>query len=228
MSRTEIELILIKVKLYFLTVLELAVRTGNEVIRVKPSQSATLFCHVVGYPLTDFTWGKIGDSVTNQIPIDRTKFVRLNEFEGTINLKFTNVSRKDNGTYECRARDCSGTISSRSSLIVTEVPQVKINVAKVVGARSVYIQWAADDGNDAVEMYFIEQVKQGTEQWQNISTNLTGEYSSYDIEGLEKNTAYQFRITATNSIGDSEPAYSKWITTMDESPGVMLMPGDRA
>lgn len=37
----------------------------------------------------------------------------------------------------------------------SDVPQVKIDVVKVVGARKIFVNWTINDGNEPVKEYFI-------------------------------------------------------------------------
>lgn len=101
-------------------------------------------CRPEGYPLTNFTWLKIGDAGNEKLPSRITSSSELDNgyYESTMYLHFENITREDNGVYECRAIDYSGTvISNRVNFVVLEVPEVNINSAKPVGSETVFLQW---------------------------------------------------------------------------------------
>lgn len=159
----------------------------------------------------------------NQVSTNRTEIVRLNEFEGTI-IKSQVYQRFSESQQDVRVQSLQGLQQHHQQSDFSHRHRNSPGPNKFSEScwsqKCVYLQWAADEGNDPVKIYSIEQWKNFEEEWQDISTNLTGEYFSYDIFRTGKYTAYQFRITVTNSIGNSEPAYSEWNTTIDESPGV--------
>lgn len=202
----------------YIRVIEPGKITGGHGARVNLSSQATLSCHMQGYPLANFSWIKIGVPEITESLKNLSSILPVNETHFTTSLNFTSVARKDNGTYECQATDYNGVIKSQRPLVVMEVPQVKIEVTKAVGAGSVYLNWTVIDWNDPVQKYFIQHMKNGTNEWQYYSETIGGKNSSYVLKGLENGTAYQFRITATNSVGDSHPAPSETVTTLDEDP----------
>lgn len=173
-------------------------------------------------PLENPGWTKIGDP--NYIDHSSARTLESNtidEWMGVIEKKtylvFYNVSQGDNGTYECRARNMDRRVVDRKHLIVTEVPEVKIDFANAVGAGRVYLNWTIIyDGNDPINMYFIQRMEKGTNKWENCSLAISGQDSSYVVKGLEKSTAYRFRIYASNSAGTSLPAESGLIQTLAE------------
>lgn len=139
---------------------------------------------------------------------------------------FDRVLREDNGTYECTARDNDRNVTSRIYLIVEEVPEVTINFAKAVGAHSIYLNLTVYDGNDPVKNYHIKKRKSSVEKWENSSQEYSGDESSFVVGGLEKGVAYHFVITADNSIGRSQPAYSKSTKTLEKGELLESVPND--
>lgn len=102
--------------------------------RVNTNQNAFLSCEAgwFGGSGDDYVWTKIGDSeYTKPMVPDPDHW--LNDDKFTLGyLFFYNVSRGDNGTYECRLSNISGTVVDQKYLIVDGVPEVKIGFTKAV------------------------------------------------------------------------------------------------
>ncbi|XP_012253102.2 tyrosine-protein phosphatase 69D isoform X2 [Athalia rosae] len=206
-------------KTIFIRVIEPGRISGGQGARVKLNEAANLSCHVEGDPLTDFTWIKTSDPGSVKHLADLSSTERLNDTFVIMSLNFSSATRKDNGTYECRANDIANTISDYRSLIVTEIPQVMINFAKAVGVDSIYLNWTTYDWNDPVKIYYIKYMANGEELWTHFSEKIGGGNSSYIIKGLKKNTTYKFRIQALNSMGPShESTYPIPVTTLNADP----------
>ncbi|MCC5790853.1 MAG: fibronectin type III domain-containing protein [Opitutales bacterium] len=77
--------------------------------------------------------------------------------------------------------------------------------------QSIQLDWTYA-GEDA-ESFRIERRPGGTGDWNEITT-LDGSVRSYLDTGLNANTAYDYRVIAVNSIGESEPSDSASATTL--------------
>ncbi|XP_024944758.1 tyrosine-protein phosphatase 69D isoform X2 [Cephus cinctus] len=180
--------------------------------------AATLTCHFHGYPLSNFSWSK-NDDDNNEHLTDLMSVANVSENDVALTLEFKSLTRKDNGTYECRAYDYNGPVSGYRHLFVIDVPQVNIDFIKAVGAGSIYLNWTVNDGNKPIKKYFIRHMKNGTNQWQYYPEQIGGGNLSYVLKGFEKSTAYQIGIRATNEIGDSHSGISpQWIRTLEKDP----------
>lgn len=180
-------------------------------------EPATLMCHIYGDPLQNFSWTKGNDSENEGFLKEHTTVKKVNETYVQLNLNFRSVTRKDNGTYICLARDYSTRLSAQVHLFVIEVPQVSIDFMKAVGAGSIFLNWTVNDGNEPIERYFIQNLKKGTDQWQYNMEKIGGGITSYVLTGLEKETPYKIKISATNAVGSSHiQTAQEWITTLKE------------
>lgn len=198
-------------------VLEPDETTEGEIKRVNLNQAAFLSCNATWYTGPDYVWAKIGDSENTKPVTPNSTVWFTNQYKDGGYLFFHNVSRHDNGTYECRAGSINGSVIDRKYLTVIEVPEVKIIFAKALGAKSVYLNWTIIyDGNDPINVYHIQRMKNRTGKWEDCLLEISGEKSSYVAEGLEKSTAYRFRLYASNSIDRSLPAESKMIQTLEK------------
>ncbi|EDW38701.1 GL12856 [Drosophila persimilis] len=132
---------------------------------------------------------------------------KLNETHLNFTLEFTEVYKKENGTYKCVVYDSAGTegTSKEINLFVMEVPQVSIEFAKAVGASKIFLNWTVNDGNDPVQKYFISFSQQGTPTYTYYKDIINGNNTSYILESFLPNTTYSLRILGKNSIGDGAP-----------------------
>lgn len=193
---------------------------GGPVVRVKLGDSATLLCYVESKRtvlLGRISWFKMSGSKNTKPLKNRAINLSGKGKRPKMKLKFSNVSRKDNGTYRCILKYNNRTFHGQTYLTVTEVPTVRIDIVKAIGADSVYLSWMiTHDGNEPVETLSFEQRKKNEKEWNDVMKNISIENRSFIIKGLESNTTYEFRIIATNSIGDSKPAKTRPITTFEK------------
>ena len=67
-------------------------------------------CHVTGSPTPEVEWSKDGGSLSPQAVVEDGK------------LKLFNVTKEDEGEYECRAKNTVGSERSKTKLEVIQVP----------------------------------------------------------------------------------------------------------
>ncbi|KMQ95329.1 tyrosine-protein phosphatase 69d-like protein [Lasius niger] len=193
--------------------------TSGGDVRAKVMEAANLTCHIHGYPLSQFTWLKGNDSESSEHLKDITAVARINETYAVLILEFKSLARKDNGTYVCQANDYNGMVSATAHLFVIDVPKVSIDFMKAVGAGSIFLNWTVNDGNEPIKKYFIQHMKNGTDQRQYYAEQIGGGNSSYVLKGFENGTAYQIGISATNTVGASYMQLDpRWITTLEKDP----------
>ncbi|XP_043249228.1 tyrosine-protein phosphatase 69D-like isoform X1 [Colletes gigas] len=193
--------------------------TAGEDIRAKVMEAANLTCHMHGYPLSQFTWLKGNNSESTEHLKELTTVTQINETYTILTLEFTSLTHKDNGTYICKAHDYNGEISAYRHLFVIDVPKVSIDFMKAVGAGSIFLNWTVNDGNEPIKKYFIQHMKNGTDQYHYYIEQIGGGNSSYVLKGFESGTAYQIAISATNVVGESHVRFDpRWITTLEKDP----------
>lgn len=180
-------------------------------------EAANLTCHIHGYPLSQFTWLKGNDSESSEHLKDLTTVTQINETYTVLTLEFKSLTRKDNGSYTCKANDYNGIVSNSVHLFAVDVPKVSIDFIKAVGAGSIFLNWTVDDGNEPIKKYFIQHMKNGTDRYQYYAEQIGGGNSSYLLKGFESGTAYQIGISATNAAGASHVRFDpRWITTLEK------------
>ncbi|KAJ8283487.1 hypothetical protein COCON_G00023370 [Conger conger] len=89
-----------------------------------------------------------------------------------------------------------------------------------VQARSVLLAWEpGSDGLSPVRYYTVQSRELPDSNWTVHSASVNHEASSYVVDRLKPFTSYQFRVKATNDIGDSEYSEeSEAITTLQDAP----------
>ncbi|XP_066560557.1 protein sidekick-2 isoform X2 [Amia ocellicauda] len=87
-------------------------------------------------------------------------------------------------------------------------------------ARSVLLSWEpGSDGLSPVRYYTVQSKELPDSNWSVHSASVSHEAVSYIVDRLKPFTSYQFRVKATNDIGDSEYSEeSEAITTLQDAP----------
>uniref|UniRef100_A0A673YU70 Sidekick cell adhesion molecule 2 n=1 Tax=Salmo trutta TaxID=8032 RepID=A0A673YU70_SALTR len=94
-----------------------------------------------------------------------------------------------------------------------------------VQARSVMLSWEpGSDGLSPVRYYTVQYRELPDSNWTVHSASVNHEASSYIVDSLKPFTSYQFRVKATNDIGDSEYSQeSEAVTTLQDGKDIMEM-----
>ncbi|MED6284312.1 Protein sidekick-2 [Characodon lateralis] len=89
-----------------------------------------------------------------------------------------------------------------------------------VQARRVLLSWEpGSDGLSPVRYYTVQYRELPESNWTVHSASVSHETNSYIVDRLKPFTSYQFRVKATNDIGDSEYSEeSEAITTLQDTP----------
>ena len=204
--------------MFYLFIAEPA-RPGKESdsIRIKALEAVNLTCDFYGDPLSNFTWSKLDDNDDDGRLKNMTSWKKYNETHTLLTLSFKSASRKDNGTYVCGVHGYSNIATAERHLFVVGVPLINIDFLKTVGAGSIFLNWTVNDGNEPIQSYFIQYMKNGTDSWQYYSDPIGGGNKSFVLKGLEKGASYQIGITALNKVGRSYTQIDqRWIKTLEK------------
>ncbi|XP_014226420.1 tyrosine-protein phosphatase 69D [Trichogramma pretiosum] len=205
-------------KTIYIRVIEPAKVEASKKIRVKTSEPIQLTCDFYGNPISNFKWSKSNDDNQERLK-NMTTWSQVNETHVSLTLSFKSATRKDNGTYTCGAEDFNGAVTAERHLFVIDVPLINIDFLKTVGAGSIFLNWTVNNGNEPIESYVIQYMKNGSETWQYHTELINGKNTSYVLKGLEKGAAYQVGITAKNKIGKSHLYIDPtWIKTLEKDP----------
>lgn len=172
---------------------------------------------------------------SDQLPAsNRTRVEFISNARVNVSLDIIDVFKKDNGTYTCSVETLYNShgdpaneelfknhrkVSGVTSVLVLDVPQVSLDFVTAVGAKSIFVNWTANDGNEPIMKYFVQYMKEGSNTSTYYNHDIDGKNHSYVLDTFESNTSYQLKIAAKNKIGLG-PTYSypQWIRTLDKDP----------
>lgn len=159
-------------------------------------------CYAIGLPTPSYTWFR-NDLIV--IETNRTKVKRLDD--GRCQLILDPAKEYDCGVYRCVARNTLGSVVSRARLSIGDVPNnVGAPSIKDYSNHDVYLQWSTPKhvADAHIESYRLEMKKFSTSEWSIVDSNIHQEF--YLVTGLEPNESYQFRLSAMNKFGNSDPS----------------------
>ncbi|KAJ1525691.1 hypothetical protein ONE63_008902 [Megalurothrips usitatus] len=192
---------------------------STKVGRAKEGSEEVLSCSIRGHPLGPIAWQKGNDT---QSPEKLKEFVEtklLNDSFAETTLKLQDLARKDNGTYYCKAGGPSGEASAPVPLYVLGTPLVNIDFIKAVGSTRIFLNWTVSDGNEPVQQYFMQHMKNGTGSWTHYNEYVGGGNTSHVMSHLEPNASYKLRLSAKNAIGVGNTyELPNWVTTLSTDP----------
>lgn len=100
---------------------------------------------------------------------------------------------------------------------IPSIPRGPIKVFDVL-KNSASISWNApeDDGGSPITGYVLERKESVRSFWSQID-RVPANITSYNIKDLTEDTEYDFRVTAVNRVGNSDPLVTD-LTTKIKSP----------
>ncbi|KAF4532910.1 hypothetical protein B566_EDAN001514 [Ephemera danica] len=189
---------------------------GGENVRKHSSNKTSLECLIKGRPIMTVRWSKENQE---ELASDRVETIKKNKTLAISHLNFQRISRHDNGTYFCTVATPKGDVSASTTLFVLDVPQVNIDVVRAVGANRIFLNWTVNDGNDPMNSYFIQLMKNNTPiSWQYGKDPIGSDNTSSIINDLVPSTAYKIKLIAQNSIGSTAVEHKEWVKTLAEDP----------
>ena len=144
------------------------------------------------------------------IPLSNTARITIENRDYHTDFSIVEATRKDAGVYTLQAENKSGKDSEAVELIVLGKPSSPKGPLEVadVHKEGCKLSWTKpdDDGGLPIKDYEIEKLDTATGKWTRVG-KVNGERQppTYNVTGLEPGKSYQFRVTAINDEGDSEP-----------------------
>lgn len=183
-------------------------RTTFKTITIKTGRTHKWAVDISGEPAPTLTW-----SWRDDIPLVTTDRIKIENTEYHTDFSIVAVQRKDTGKYKLRAENLNGKDEETVELIVLGRPTPPKGPLEVndITAKSCKLSWKKpeDDGGCPIKEYEIEKMDMATGKWVRVGrVPATGDKAgnpSMDITGLTPGAEYQFRVTAVNDEGDSEP-----------------------
>lgn len=186
-------------------------------VRTLLHETVHLACLIQGYPLDAVGWKKDGHIITE------SDWIRTSVISDTVrNTSITvhAIEPKDNGTYTCYGQTPVSQEAFDTAILVLDKPQVSIELAKAIGANSIYLKWSLNDGNAPNNLHYrIQYMLEGGESWLFYQSQISAEAHAIVLRGVFRNsTSYMLRMTAINDLGESQYAVSQPVETLAEDP----------
>ena len=170
-------------------------------ITVKAGQPFTINVPFTGFPRPEAVWSCNDMEVAaDDIRFDQT----LNDTNATFSC--TNSKREYTGKYTIMLKNPSGFDTCTCNVKVLDRPRPPINFhCDEVDGESLTLKWSPpkDDGGSEITNYILEKREQGSSQWTKISSFITG--TAFRVKNLTVGRAYDFRVSAENQYGVSDP-----------------------
>ncbi|UYV65935.1 unc-22 [Cordylochernes scorpioides] len=169
-------------------------------LKVRVGRTISYTIPIGGEPAPAPTW-YINDKTTLAMPRVETE-----ASAAVACLHITSSQRSDSGRYTLCLENPSGKTSCSANVIVMDRPSPPVGPLEVtdVTRESALLQWRLplDDGGSPIRHYIIEKMDISRGTWVEAGTSLS---LSHKVTRLVHNKSYQFRVMASNDIGDSDP-----------------------
>lgn len=159
---------------------------------------------IFGEPAPEVCWKK-GDETIEEL---EDKSISIMNTDSHTKIVFNNVAKKHAGTYTLVIRNKSGEDSAKVSVAVLDRPQAPEGPMKMsVEGSAITLLWKKikDDGGAPIEHYQLEKIDNEKNSWGACGHTKENTFTVPGLPGL----TYQFRVTAVNRIGDSDPLVSE-------------------
>ncbi|XP_072946516.1 cell adhesion molecule Dscam2-like [Epargyreus clarus] len=185
-------------------------------VSVGVGSSLLLVCQCVGAPPPRTVWYHKHNIITHH-----PRFTRNHDDSLLIN----NIDQSLSGNYTCLAKNLYGSDQVEYTVIVLPLPEAPILRATPY-KDSILVEWeqpyySISNRSSSQKISYSLTWKEASGPWQeawsaNKLPNLSG-VQKHVLTGLKCGTKYSLRITATNKVGTSQPAYLD-VSTLGGTP----------
>ncbi|CAF1652343.1 unnamed protein product, partial [Adineta ricciae] len=173
-----------------------------------------------GSPLPNVTLTKDGKDLT------KDKNVSIDVGSRGITLTIRNTDKNTSGPYKIKLDNELGEDEATLRIRVSDVPSApRSPQVDSVSDESVTLSWQPpeDTGGSFIKNYVIEKLDPDTGKWSRAATSRVPRCT---VDNLLSNKPYQFRITAENTQGASEPSEpTNTVQTQDSNASNRRRPG---
>ncbi|XP_050310715.1 protein sidekick isoform X2 [Anthonomus grandis grandis] len=187
--------------------------------RVLLGHTATMQCKISSDPMVPYQI----DWFRDKQMINPRGSQRINILQdGTLEIQAVRAS--DVGHYTCAVKSPGGNETRSAKLSVIELPFAPTNVkaerTEIEGQRAVNVSWTPGfDGNSPIQQYIIQKrevpefvppisgpIPDPLLNWITELSNVSGDQRWTLLTNLKAAAAYQFRVSAVNSVGEGSPS----------------------
>lgn len=137
------------------------------------------------------------------------------------------------GSYACHVTSAGGDDSRLANLYIVELPYPPTSVAatRQGQGKMVNVSWIPGfDGNSPVSKFIIQKrvvpvtgpVPDTLNSWTTEVSNVSAEARWITLPSLKAAAAYQFRVSAVNSVGEGQPSEPSNRVTLPQE-GILLV-----
>ena len=155
------------------------------------------------------TYGSKPDAkwIFNNQELKESERITIKVTRKCVTLTIKQVEQVDCGAYSVKISNKVSEVSADFSLSIKDKPSPPKGPAEVEWKDEVImvLKWNASesDGGAAISEYVVERREVGKKSWKQVGTTASN-VTQLEIKGLKKNSSYNFRISAKNSVGLSQ------------------------
>lgn len=190
--------------------------TGASTYNINVYDTGKIYCKAKGYPAIEFSWrffSKDGDLIVLAASATSGKYSTSNNIynsiseEGESSLTIEQVEKYDLNSYTCVAKNTVAEDQTEIRLEGFAPPEPPFILQIGEFSHKVTLLWRlGDNGGKPITSITIKyRNSKFVEKWTKLQ--ITKSLTEYTITNLEPGTPYDFKVLATNEIGDSK--YSK-------------------
>ena len=177
-------------------------RTNLKNIIIKGGRSHKYEVDVRGEPPPTITW-TFGEA---KVKLSDDEHIKIENEDYHTDITVSKATRQQSGRYTITATNKNGSDSVDVELTVLAAPARPEGPLEVsaVHKEGCTLKWKKpkDDGGCPIKHYEVEKLDKDTGRWVRVGKT---DKPEMDVTGLTPGKEYQFRVTAINEEGESEP-----------------------
>ncbi|CAL1540886.1 unnamed protein product, partial [Lymnaea stagnalis] len=170
-------------------------------IKAKVGEEFKIAIPYTGNPIPTISWSHGG------LPLSEDSRIKFEIKPDLITLRCKSAELKDAGKYTLTLSNEKGSDNVSLNVLVVDAPAKPEGPLEVkdVTPESCFLTWnpPREDGGSAVSNYVVEKQDKATGRWEPVSKFVRG--TKYEVLGLIEGHEYNFRVSAENEYGVSEP-----------------------
>uniref|UniRef100_A0A663N6M2 Myosin light chain kinase, smooth muscle n=1 Tax=Athene cunicularia TaxID=194338 RepID=A0A663N6M2_ATHCN len=179
--------------------------------KVRAGESVELFAKVVGTAPITCTWMKFRKQ------IEENEYIKIENAENSSKLTISSTKQEHCGCYTLVVENKLGSRQAQVNLTVVDKPDPPAGTpcASDIRSSSLTLSWygSSYDGGSAVQSYTVEIWNSADNKWTDLTTCRS---TSFNVQDLQADREYKFRVRAANVYGISEPSQESELVKVGE------------